>query len=35
MNAIFLKDLAVKTRRGLRGRVEAGWASRHRNIPAL
>jgi DNA invertase Pin-like site-specific DNA recombinase len=24
MNAIFLKDLADKTRRGLRGRVEAG-----------
>ena len=24
MNALFLKDLADKTRRGLRGRVEAG-----------
>ncbi|MYI49368.1 MAG: recombinase family protein, partial [Rhodospirillaceae bacterium] len=24
MNALFLKDLAAKTRRGLRGRVEAG-----------
>jgi len=24
MNAIYLKDLADKTRRGLRGRVEAG-----------
>jgi hypothetical protein len=24
MNALFLKDLAQKTRRGLRGRVEAG-----------
>ena len=24
MNALFLKDLAVKTRRGQRGRVEAG-----------
>ncbi|MCC7168267.1 MAG: recombinase family protein [Rhodospirillales bacterium] len=27
MNALFLKDLANKTRRGLRGRVEAGRAS--------
>ena len=26
MNALFLKDLAEKTRRGLRGRVEAGKA---------
>ena len=25
MNALFLKALAAKTRRGLRGRVEAGW----------
>ena len=24
MNALFLKDLAAKTHRGLRGRVEAG-----------
>lgn len=24
MNQLFLKDLAAKTRRGLRGRVEAG-----------
>ena len=24
MNALFLKDLALKTRRGQRGRVEAG-----------
>jgi DNA invertase Pin-like site-specific DNA recombinase len=27
MNAVFLKDLADKTRRGLRGRVEAGCSS--------
>jgi site-specific DNA recombinase len=27
MNALFLKDLADKTRRGLRGRVEAGKAA--------
>jgi len=26
MNALFLKDLADKTRRGLRGRIEAGKA---------
>ena len=26
MNALFLKDLADKTRRGLRGRVEAGFS---------
>jgi DNA invertase Pin-like site-specific DNA recombinase len=26
MNALFLKDLADKTRRGMRGRVEAGKA---------
>lgn len=26
MNALFLKDLADKTRRGLRGRVEAGMS---------
>ncbi|MCZ6679109.1 MAG: recombinase family protein [Candidatus Poribacteria bacterium] len=26
MNALFLKDLAIKTRRGLRGRVEAGYS---------
>ena len=24
MNALFLKDLALKTHRGLRGRIEAG-----------
>jgi site-specific DNA recombinase len=27
MNAIFLKDLAAKTRRGMRGRVEAGYSA--------
>lgn len=26
MNQLFLKDLAAKTRRGLRGRVEAGFS---------
>jgi site-specific DNA recombinase len=26
MNALFLKDLAEKTRRGLRGRIEAGFS---------
>jgi site-specific DNA recombinase len=38
MNALFLRDLAAKTRRGLRGRVEAGrsggracpWRAHHR-----
>ena len=28
MNALFLKDLAEKTRRGLRGRIEGGKSGR-------
>nr|WP_246402362.1 recombinase family protein [Gluconacetobacter dulcium] len=32
MNALFLKDLAMKTHRGLRGRVEAGI---HPNVAAI
>src|SRR3546814_13290863 len=32
MNALFLKDLAAKTHRGLRGRVEKGKRSEERRV---
>ncbi len=33
MNPLFLKDLAEKTHRELRGRIEDGWARRSESRP--